>query len=380
MKILTIIFATFIRNIVLSLNDGNIDCNSLGQNDYKNISYNCSCFYKSEENMLNIECRSFDDLNTLIFPDFDFQSIHIENAFSKWPKIPNAFSTLSSLNMGNNRIESIGNLNNLFNLQFLNMSFNLIEQLSPTICILQNLVSLDLSYNKIEFINFKSFFCFANYHVKTSSIEYLYLQGNQIKDLFYLDYFLFGFIFVKHMNMSHNKISKIEIGNITQIPVEMANQIVYGSKYGINMSSLVFDLSHNSIKRINLNLIHILHIFAEIDVMKKYISLKVSSFIFKSNPIFCDCYFYDDLKEMQSVTQNLLVSGILTESNLIQTNCINLNKTIEGLLSNDYLKVSCDGKLETGISSNSLSYINSKFRKNAGTYFIYLLGLYFYFS
>jgi Leucine-rich repeat (LRR) protein len=265
-----------------SLDNGQIDCNSLGQNAYKNISYNCTCIFNSESNTLSIECLSFDDMNCYIFPNIELQSISVNRAFTKWPKIPNLFKLLSKLEMFNNKIDSIGELMNLLNLQYLNLSSNSIEYISPTLCLLDNLVSLDLSYNKIEFVNFKTFVCFKNYQAKISNLEYLYLQGNRITNLFSFENFLFSMVLVKEFNISFNKISRIENNNLTTFSDEIVNRMFKNSKYNadINMSSLVNDFSHNSIKRIHLDLVHILNELKKNYKLRKMIILKFSSFIF----------------------------------------------------------------------------------------------------
>lgn len=145
-------------------------------------------------------------------------TIKNHNQFLSIPKQIGDLTNLTTLDIGDNKIEKIENLSNLHQLNDLNLSFNKINKIEK-LQELKNLSKLTLSVNQITSIenlesntNLKEVWLNSNkisvinFPVKSVSLERLSLSYNQISKIENLD----GLINLTSLYIGKNKITKIE--------------------------------------------------------------------------------------------------------------------------------------------------------------------------
>jgi Leucine-rich repeat (LRR) protein len=113
----------------------------------------------------------------------------ISNTYTVFPIVPVSYLSVSSLNLQNNIIPSLGDLTNLANLSTFSLRNNLITELTPQLgCVLTKCRQMDFSYNRLETVSFENFVCYSNTSSLSSnnlyvfsSLQALMLTGNLIK-------------------------------------------------------------------------------------------------------------------------------------------------------------------------------------------------------
>lgn len=375
--------------ILSSANSQSLDrngCFSLNENAEANST--CKCV--SSINELNIECSSYDEKNFYILPDIEKKRVVAKNAFTKWPFIPESFVNTIELYFNSNRIDSIGDLSNLINLNYLNLTNNLITKINPEICKLKKLVGLDLSYNLIEVISFKVFFCDLQssefeFDDVPSNLKYLGLTNNKIKEIYNLDLLFIGMPFLSIFEINGNKLINLKIRNLSNSSIKILNiykEKINSSKILVslfkrtfnNMHLYSFDILENPIERVQIKFEALFNVIKNVLNIDFNLLRKFNSFRIKS--LNCDCNFYNDFKFFYD--QFLNISSNITRQSLIdETICKNMNNTpIIDLITNNLINSSnCDNFLnesalnifETCEKNGSLCYkgLTNYFPKNS---------------
>ena len=114
----------------------------------------CECGNELSQNYSLMICQSILEPNQNRLPSLPGYIQRAINAFDRWPIIPLDAKTKGGLLLSENQIDSIGDLTNLDNLEYLNISHNQITKINSSMSSLQKLSLLDLSYNLIEEFNF----------------------------------------------------------------------------------------------------------------------------------------------------------------------------------------------------------------------------------
>ena len=274
-------------------------------------------------------------------------------------------------------------MSNLISLNYLNLTNNLISKINPEICRLKKLVALDLSYNLIEVLSFKVFLCDLDLDLESSefkfndilsSLKYLGLSNNKIKEICKLDLLFIGMPFVSLFEISGNKLINLKIRNLSNISINLLN--IYKEKVN-NSKSLVslfektfnsmhlysFDILENPIERVQIKFETLFNaiknvVNGDFNLLKKFNSFRIKS-------LNCDCNFYNDLKFFYDRFLN--ISSNITRQSLVgKTVCKNMNNTpIIDLISNNLINSSnCDNFL----NESALNIFESCERKGSLCY------------
>jgi Leucine-rich repeat (LRR) protein len=186
------------------------------------LSESCICGYDQDSDFLIMECQNPLDGSASRLPDIPARTIMSSNSLMQWPVIPDSYKKRAIvLVLSENRISSIGDLTNLEELKLLNVSFNSIKKIDSRISSLNELVMLDLSGNLIESIDFGDFVPNANKATLGkdeqifSKLQFLFILGNQIKDINSLDLLFIGMPFINALFLDNNKIRGIDV-DLTQ--------------------------------------------------------------------------------------------------------------------------------------------------------------------
>jgi len=153
----------------------------------------CACHFEESLQFSVLFCQSILASNLNVLPSLPGNVLRVINAFDRWPIIPVDSKSKIALILDENQIESIGDLTNLDNLEYLNISHNRITKINSSMSFLQKLSYFDLSYNFIEKFHFEDLVpntdknSFDSTQPIFSSLEYLFLHENQIKQIFNFD-------------------------------------------------------------------------------------------------------------------------------------------------------------------------------------------------
>ena len=319
-------------------NNGDIKCQTF--EDYTEnpiMAYtnnNCSCLLSNDESILYINCQKI-DLYLEKLPDFGhIDRVIIEHSIVNWPIIPDSYKNINELNLANNKLNKIGNLRNLTLLKSLNLSINYINKLNPDICYLHNLVILDLSYNSIESFDFNDILCES----VISKLLLLHLNNNKIKEISGFDLAIIGMSYLNDLSFRKNKIKSIQVNQLTQTSINILSnlkelfqefqdyELVY-ENYINSYISINYDFSNNQIEKLHFNFKLIYSSVIEVYSIAASLLNAFSSINLKSNKVVCDCGVYDDVKFFKSLSLNSTMINMLSNSNLMNTICTNLNQT-----------------------------------------------------
>jgi Leucine-rich repeat (LRR) protein len=217
----------------------------------KFLDENCVCEYDKDSDLLLMKCQNPLDGASSKLPDIPAEKIVSLYSFLKWPKIPESYKKKADiLILSQNRISAIGDLDNLEKLRYLNLSFNFIKRIDSSIAKLVELIILDVSSNLIETINFGDFIPNINKTTWTkneqifSKLQYLFLDGNQIKYIYKLDLMFIGMPFVNALFLDNNKIQTLDV-NVSQQALNIiskANQAIVQNK--TYMKTFVYFFKH----------------------------------------------------------------------------------------------------------------------------------------
>ena len=175
-----------------------IDCKDTQLND------NCVCAFDQDQNLLVMECQNLLDATSSKLPDVKAQTVIVQGSFSSWPVVPASYNYTKAMALSENKLTSIGDLSNLINLKYLNLSYNEIKKIGPSLATLKELVMLDLSMNYLEELHFENFIFSTEKNTLNkdgndaifSKLQYLFIYGNLIKTIYNLDLMFIGMFMI----------------------------------------------------------------------------------------------------------------------------------------------------------------------------------------
>jgi len=283
----------------------------------------CVCVLDDQRDMIQIGCGNYlsDENNKL--PDLPAQIVSAKKAYTRWPDVPKSYVNTGLLDLSINKIQKIGDLTNLKNLQYFNISFNLLTEINPQICTLKDLYVLDLSYNALEILYMEDFVCETDTSVFNttsnylfSNLEYVFLIGNKIKEINNLDLLLVGMPIISEFEISFNQIKHINISEVSvnsKNVIEKMNQVIktYNNReYFANTISQRTEFGYfftdNGIESVYFNFEGIYNAITDVIPISDNLLLRFSSILLDTNQIICDCGIYKDF--------NFLANGPFYES------------------------------------------------------------------
>ena len=286
---------------------------------------------------MKIACSSYEEDVTYIIEENDVNGIYgvyAIDSFTKWPMFKSKFRKLEYIDFSFNKIESIGDLNNIQKLKYLNLSYNLISQVNPNMCMLKRLQYLDLSNNELEAFHFDYFFCNKS---SATRLKYLNLMGNKIKYLFSLDLVFIGLPSLKTLDLRFNKLSEIEINELSNSSIRLLEKF---KSYRLNKSDVLekfmknstthFYLTNNFFLSIKLNFKLIYESLVDILPVSGYLLTKFSSIHLDLDKLECDCNLFKDVNFflgmafISNTNNNITVS----EWETINSNCFYRNNSV----------------------------------------------------
>jgi len=263
----------------------------------------CDCFTQKYAKFIVLICKS--NLNEL--PSLPGNGLKVVNAFDRWPIISLDAKALGALDFSENQIDSIGDLSNLDNIGFLNISYNRVKSLNSSISALQKLSFLDLSYNLIEKFHFEDLVpntdknSFDSTQPIFGSLKYLFLNGNQIKQIFNFDLVFVAMPLCNFINLDKNLLTSLDVFVLSQqsqnVIEKVKQALVINDSYLDIFESqkeygYYYGFKENLIKRFNVNFKVILN-----DVFKGqrkifFKRILSISLINETTNILCDCNTY----------------------------------------------------------------------------------------
>ena len=294
-----------------------LDCNDA------ELTKACVCVMDDQRNLVQIGCSNYLPENSNKLPDLPAQIVSAKKAYTRWPDVPKSYVNTGLLDLSVNKIPRIGDLTNLKNLQYFNISFNLLDEINPEICVLKDLYVLDLSYNMLEVLKMESFVCETDsgvFNTTTnylfSNLEYVFLIGNKIKQINNLDLMIVGMPILSTFDISFNQIKEINVSQVSvnsMNVIEKMNQVIktYNNReYFANTISQRTEFGYyftdNVIESIYFNFEGIYNAITDAIPISDNLLLRFSSILLETNKINCDCGIYKDF--------NFLVNGPFSES------------------------------------------------------------------
>ena len=298
----------------------------------QSIRNNCICKINNL-NLMKIACSSYEEDVTYIIEENYVNGIYAIDSFTKWPMFKSKFKKLDYIDFSFNKIESIGDINNIQNLKYLNLSYNLISQVNSNICMLKRLQYLDLSNNELEAFHFDYFFCNKS---SATRLKYLNLMGNKIKYLFSLDLVFIGLSSLKTLDLRFNKLSEIEINELSNSSIRLLEKFKSDSlkksdvleKFMKN-STTHFYLTNNFFLSIKLNFKLIYESLVDILPVSGYLLNKFSSIHLDFDKLDCNCNLFKDvnfLLGMAFINDNKNIK--VSEWETINSNCFKRNNSV----------------------------------------------------
>ena len=347
-----------------------LDCNDA------ELTKLCECVMDVQNNyMVQIECSSYLSNESNKLPDLQAQTVSAKKAYTKWPAVPKSYLKVVTLDLSINKITKIGDLTNLKNLQFLNISFNLLDEINPAICTLRDLYALDLSFNLLQVLKMENFVCETDSSVlstKTnyifSNLEYLFLLGNKIKQINNLDLLIVGMPILSSFDISFNQIKEINVSKLSVNSINVMkklNQVIkaYNNReFFVNTISqrteFVYCFSNNVIESLFFNFGEIYNFIADVIPITDNLLLRFSSILLENNRINCDCGLYKDFNFLVNgpFSESIYYSN-LSEASIAATKCATISKNEISVLST--------------LLKNRSSMISSNCKSVASSIFIY---------
>lgn len=363
----------------------------------------CSCKFDDNDIMhvLTMECSSYLHNRLNILPNLIINKLSVKNSFTSWPIIPSIYTnTTFYLDLSFNKIDSIGDLNYLDHIQFLNLSNNLITKINPRICSLKEMYIIDLRNNFLETLSIEDFICDTEQGSLEESdgifsvLEYIFLANNRIKYINNLDLVFVGMPILSVFDVSNNQLVEINIDQISQNSKNVLNKLSQAIQKFDNLESFMtpinqktryyYSFKNNSIQRVNFNFKMIYSAIMSILPISKNLFLRFISINLKSNNITCDCNLYDDISFILDEDSSLLdlnINILKTYISILECKSKGNVKQIMVSLYNKYENESmfCDKKIVKN-DSNYFSSSNSiKASNNMKLFFIMTFFLiYFY--
>ena len=319
------------------------------------LDYNKTCFcfidYNVRTNMITLMvCPHYLPANASKLPDLPYGSVSIHKAYVKWPSVPESLQNTTSLDLSENQISEFNNLTYLYNLVYFNLSRNTINKINPDICRVNNLTTFDLSYNALTYIEFQSFFCDP---YSFSSLKYLNLKGNKLKEVNGFDLVFTGMPLLNYLDMTQNRFPNLTVRELSDESIRIINTVKdyaaslpsYVLPYIKDNTNITINLSNNVIMYLKLNFEGV---YSKISELKKYgniennLFLKFLSVNLYADMIRCDCNIYKDFNFLINgpFTQNFYFS-YLANASISNTMCVdkNINYNIVEEIQSKLIKV-----------------------------------------
>jgi hypothetical protein len=265
----------------------------------------CKCGFDLAQKYSIMICQSILEPNQNRLPSLPGNVQRAINAFDRWPLIPPDAKTKGGLLLSENQIDSIGDLTYLDNLEYLNISHNKITKINSSMSSLQKLSLLDLSYNLIEEFNFEDLVPNAdkisfNYSQSIfGSLTYLFLIGNQIKQIYNFDLTFVAMPLCNVIALDDNMLASLDVFVLSQKSqnvIEKVKQALVINDSYLTIFETTFEdpfyygFNLNLITRFNVNFKVILN-----EVFKRYKKIFLKRFLSisliaeKEVKISCDC-------------------------------------------------------------------------------------------
>jgi hypothetical protein len=267
----------------------------------------CVCHFENSLNFSVLECLSMLPSNLNVLPSLPGNILRVINSFDRWPIIPVDAKNKTMLILSENQIDSIDDLTNLENLEFFNISYNKIKKIDSSLSALQKLSVLDLSYNFLEQFHFEDLVPNANKNSFNltqpifSGLSFLFLNGNQIKQIFNFDLVFVAMPLCNFVVLNDNMLTSLDVYFLSQQSqnvIEKVKQALVINDSYLDIFEIQKDEGYyygfkkNSIKRFNVDFKVILN-----DVFKghkknfltRFLSI---SLVDEKNNILCDCNAY----------------------------------------------------------------------------------------
>jgi hypothetical protein len=175
----------------------------------------CSCkVYNETVLRLLMKCDSLLSPTSNILPDLKYVFVNVKKAYVTWPVIPVSYlNKILKLELSENSINgSIGNLENLVSLRYLNLSYNQLTGLSADLMKLKKLRYLDVSYNKLVVFDF-NYFVSAD-AIMFSALNFLDVSHNIIGSVQSLETLFLNMFVLNELYMSDNQLSALTVNNV----------------------------------------------------------------------------------------------------------------------------------------------------------------------
>lgn len=301
LKILFIDLIFLINQKNIAYGFARIDCKD------KALSQQCSCYYEDEPTSgrnLQMICNNLLTGTTNKLPDIVGDTFTANQVYSSWPSVPSSYQSSIYLDLSYGTITEISNVNNLMNLTTLILINNAITSITPDICKLKYLNTLDLSSNGLAAFNFENLICNPSNYSSTgfmSSLQYLILFNNRIKNLYGMDMIFFGFPHLKVLALKSNPLADLSIPYLSNKTIrfvnELKNNFLYFPNYFTPKPQSYFDFTFCGLTHIKLNFQLVYKKLLELNIAQTWIDnvlLKFVAFDFQGNFINCDCDYFDD--------------------------------------------------------------------------------------
>ena len=285
-----------------------VDCNNVHLKE-------CACVF-DDNSIFKMGCEAYLESSNTYLPNIKAQFVSIKQTFVTWPTIPEVYLNYTIfMDLSYNQIDIIGNISNILNIQYLNLSNNIIARINPDICRLHDMYVLDLSFNLLEVINFEDFLCSTDTDVPNeddsisnvySVLEYLILKGNRIKKIHNLDLLYTGMPILGLFDVSKNQLTEINIASVSKSSKNLLKKIFMiteqsdAVKYVANLINqkikIYTDFSNNSISYVHFNFREIYSVIIDQLPITTNLLLRFVSVDLSSNNIVCNCDLYDDVR------------------------------------------------------------------------------------
>jgi hypothetical protein len=203
----------------------------------------CKCAHDEGQEYIIMACQSILEPSLNRIPPITGKILRVVNSFGRWPEIPVETKNVSALILSENQIDSIGDLKNLDNLQFFNMSHNKLKKIDLSICTLTKLYLLDLSFNLFEEFHFEDLV--PNSDTNTfdsrpifSMLQYLILNGNRIKQIYNFDLVFVAMPICNIITLDTNLLTSVDVPSLSQ----QSQNVIEKIKQALTLNNSYLDI------------------------------------------------------------------------------------------------------------------------------------------
>ena len=353
------------------------------------LNTDCQCAYDDTQDFLILACKTILEASLNRLPPYSVSIIKVINSFDHWPTIPADYHNTFALILSENQIESIGDMTQLSNLQFLNLSHNQISKLDKSLSKMKELYLIDLSFNLLEEIHFEDFVIDCdkdtfdpNKDQIFSKLKILLLNGNRIKDIFNFDLVFVGMPLLNVLPMDSNMLTKIEVTGLSQQSLNVIKKakqaLETNATYmefisAISQNGYYFGFNANSITNVHFNFQAILNqIFApyKSTFLTRFLAISVVS---ESDKVICDCNIYTDLNFLIEQLGDAFANEKIPDGDMENFVCYKKDSdsaiSLFTLINQNSVKRSdfCELSPETSTENKSSTASNESSKKSEGT-------------